>query len=89
MQKISDNAALDALARRFDVSAETISGRITELEIKLSFSEDQLDALNKTVFLQQRQIDSLQQDMRALREQAMANLPAEQTSLRDEMPPHY
>lgn len=70
-------------------SVETLSSRITELEIKLTYSEDQLDALNKTVFLQQRQIDMLQQDVRALRQQTLANQPAEPTSLRDEIPPHY
>ncbi len=63
--------------------------RINELEVKLSFAEDQLDALNRTVYRQQQQIDLLQQAVRALREQMAAVAPAEARSLRDEIPPHY
>lgn len=63
--------------------------RITELEIKLGFAEDTVEALNSTVYRQQRQIEALQQAFQALREQMLAAQPAEQRSLRDEIPPHY
>jgi SlyX protein len=63
--------------------------RLTELEVKLAFAEDLLEALNHTVFRQQEQIDQLQRDLRILREQMLQALPAEQRSLRDEIPPHY
>ncbi|MCK9283537.1 MAG: SlyX family protein [Rhodocyclaceae bacterium] len=63
--------------------------RIIELEIKLGFTEDMIDALNGTIYRQQQQIDALQQAFQALRQQMLAAQPAEQRSLRDEIPPHY
>lgn len=65
--------------------------RLTELEIKLSLTEELVDELNKTVFRQQEQIDLLQQQLRLLYQQMQANAagPAEPRSLRDEIPPHY
>jgi SlyX protein len=63
--------------------------RITELEVKLAFAEDLLETLNQTVFRQQEQIDRLQLEVRSLRQQMLQTQPAEQRSLRDEIPPHY
>jgi len=63
--------------------------RITELEVKLAFAEDLLETLNQTVFRQQEQIDQLQQELRSMRQQMLQAQPAEQRSLRDEIPPHY
>ncbi|MGB8301493.1 MAG: SlyX family protein, partial [Azonexus sp.] len=36
-----------------------MESRITELEIKISYAEDLVDELNRTVFRQQQQIDQL------------------------------
>lgn len=66
-----------------------MESRITLLEEKLSFAEDLLDSLNQTVFRQQRQIEQLEQELRLLRQQMQAQIPAEEWSLRDEIPPHY
>ena len=66
-----------------------MEARITELEIKISYAEDLVDELNRTVFRQQRQIDQLIEQIRALRDQVQAAAPAEQRNLRDELPPHY
>jgi SlyX protein len=66
-----------------------MEGRLTELEIKVGLSEDALDALNRTVFRQQQQIDQLQHELRTLRQQMQASMPAEPSSPRDEIPPHY
>ncbi|MEW6312535.1 MAG: SlyX family protein [Pseudomonadota bacterium] len=63
--------------------------RLTELEIKLSYNEDLLEELNRTVYRQQQQIELLQRELRVLREQVRASLPEERRSLRDEIPPHY
>jgi SlyX protein len=63
--------------------------RMTELEVKLAFAEDMLDALNATVYRQQQQIERLQREVRELREQIAASTPGEFRSLRDEIPPHY
>jgi SlyX protein len=63
--------------------------RVTELEVKLAFAEDLLDTLNRTVFRQQERIELLERTVRDLRTLVMQALPAEQRSLRDELPPHY
>ena len=66
-----------------------VESRLTDLEIKISFTEDMVDELNLTVFRQQQQIDQLVRQVTALREQVQNAAPAEQLSLRDELPPHY
>jgi SlyX protein len=64
--------------------------RITELEIKLSFAENTIESLNQTVFKHQQQLDRLQIELRALREELANNQgSAPQRSLHDEVPPHY
>jgi SlyX protein len=63
--------------------------RLTELEIKASFTEDTLDRLNEVVVRQQRQIDLLLRELAELRRQREpGDLPVPR-SLRDELPPHY
>ncbi|UCV17202.1 SlyX family protein [Ferribacterium limneticum] len=66
-----------------------MESRITELEIKISYTEDLVEELNRLVFRQQEQIDLLFREIRALREQAQNAQPQEQRSLRDDLPPHY
>ncbi len=63
--------------------------RITNLEVKLSFSEDLLEELNQTVYKQQQQIDALIQEVKALKLQMASHLPSDGISARDEIPPHY
>ena len=63
--------------------------RVTELEVKISFTEHQLDELNATVYRQQQMLDALQNELRLLRQQLQANAPTEEWGLRDEIPPHY
>ena len=63
--------------------------RLTELEIKASYTEDLLDRLNEVIVRQQTQIDLLLRELSALREQAAQAEPATPRSLRDELPPHY
>ena len=65
------------------------NARLTDLEIKISFAEDQLDELNRTIYRQQQQIDQLMAQMNALREQVRRADRTEQRNLRDEIPPHY
>lgn len=63
--------------------------RLTDLEIKASFTEDLVDTLNAIVARQQQQIDQLARELAALRQQMPAPDAASFRSLRDEMPPHY
>ena len=50
--------------------------RITNLEIKLSFSEDLLEELNQTVFKQQQRIELLVKEIQALKLQMASNTPS-------------
>ena len=69
--------------------ASRMEARISELEIKISFAEDLVDELNRTVYRQQQQLDRLLTRVETLRDQVQAAAPAEQRSLRDDLPPHY
>lgn len=64
--------------------------RLTELEVKLAFQDDLLDALNLTVSRQQQQIDLLQQQLRLLYQQMRSQTPdADPAAPQHEIPPHY
>ena len=62
--------------------------RITNLEIKLSFTEDLIEKLNETIYKQQQQIEFLYRELKAIKEQASSSSGGE-GSLKDEIPPHY
>ncbi len=66
-----------------------MESRLTDLETKISFAEELLEALNRTVYGQQQQIDQLQRELRALREQVQSSQPAEPGDTHHEVPPHY
>ncbi len=68
--------------------------RLIELESKLAFAEDTLEALNHTVFRQQEKIDQLQEQLRLVYQQlqGVRQAAAEPTPRFDplyEKPPHY
>lgn len=68
----------------------TTEQRLTDLEIKASFSEDAIDQLNAVIVRQQRQIDALLAEVSDLREQLPDDGPSRAfRSLRDDLPPHY
>jgi SlyX protein len=62
--------------------------RLTEVEIKLSYTEDLLDELNLMVYRQQQQIDALVEQVKLLRQQA-PEPGGTQRNPQDELPPHY
>lgn len=67
-----------------------IEQRLTDLEVKASFTEDAVEQLNQVVVRQQAQIDRLIRELVELRNRASASddLGAPR-NLRDELPPHY
>jgi SlyX protein len=75
------------------MSEETrLDRRLTDLEVKASFTEDLLDQLNLVIYRQQQQIDRLILQLNQLRQQ----IPEDATSRgdpghnpRSELPPHY
>lgn len=68
---------------------QALEKRVTELEIKASFTEDTVEQLNQVVVRQQEQIARLIRELVELRNQASAAEPGGLRSLRDELPPHY
>ncbi|QDL54488.1 SlyX family protein [Rhodoferax aquaticus] len=70
-------------------TSHTTDERITELEIKASFTEDLLDELDKVIVRQQDQIDALIRELGYLRQQYAEPAPQGARNLRDELPPHF
>jgi SlyX protein len=69
---------------------EQVELRLAEIEIKLGYSEDLVESLNHTVYRQQQQIDQLQMEIRAMREEKRNEENRVRTrDLREEIPPHY
>jgi len=62
--------------------------RLTDLEIKTSFTEDMLDEINQTLYRQQQQIDQLTRELLLLRQQS-AEAADPVRGARDDLPPHY
>ena len=69
--------------------AQDTTQRLTELEIKASFTEDLLDQLNQIVTAQQLQIDRLTREVSRLNQQSPDSGVSAVRNLRDELPPHY
>lgn len=78
-----------AIGATANETMNTTDTRITDLEIKISYAEDLIDELNRTVYRQQQQIDLLLVEIKALRDLVRNAAPAEARNLRDEIPPHY
>lgn len=67
-----------------------MDSRLTELETRISFQDDLLDALNRIVADQQRQIELLQREIRLVYDQLKSLSPSEiAMGNDDERPPHY
>lgn len=70
--------------------AEHHDRRLTNLEIKIGFTDDLLDEINRTLYRQQRQIEMLTRELQTLRDQSGDDPANGNTrSLRDDLPPHY
>lgn len=66
-----------------------MESRIADLEMKLAYTEDTVEELNRLLYKQQQQIDALIEAVRSLSDQVKTQGPKEFRSLRDELPPHY
>jgi SlyX protein len=67
---------------------KTLGDRIDDLETRLTFQDEAIETLNKTITAQWQQIDALTRQVAALNErlqQAESNAPGSA----DEPPPHY
>lgn len=72
-----------------DITPDAIDHRLTELEIKASFSEDLLEQLNQVIIRQQQQIDALLREVTQLRQQMPEPSPVGFSRAGDDLPPHY
>lgn len=71
---------------------EQVDHRLTALEVKVTFTEDLVEELNRTVARQQQQIELLLREVVQLGqqlEQAGADERGSPGNPRDEIPPHY
>ena len=66
-----------------------VEQRLTELEVKSTFTEDMVDRLNQVVVRQQRHIDLLIREVAELRRQIAQADSGASGAPREERPPHY
>ena len=68
-----------------------MESRLTDVEVKLAFQDDLLEALNQTVADQQRRIDLLQDEIRILYQQLKSLQPSMLEAMAEDEPPppHY
>ena len=69
--------------------AQNMDPRLTDLEIKASFTEDLLDQLNAVIVRQQQQIDMLIREIGNLRQSSTDGGVGVARNLRDDLPPHF
>ena len=72
-----------------DAQQGSIEARLTELEIKASFGEDTLDALNRVIIRPPTHLDRLLRELARLQQHAAAGAAPTAQDARDELPPHY
>lgn len=70
-------------------SPDTTDQRLTNLEIKTTFTEDQVEQLDEIIARQQQQIDLLLRAVTELRQPVPSGSVLAGRSLRDDMPPHF
>lgn len=70
-------------------NSHRVDGRLTDLEVEASYTEDMLDQLNQVTVQQQNQIDRLVREVAELRQRSPSDGDGVFRSLRDELPPHY
>ena len=68
---------------------DTTVQRLTNLEIKATYTEDLVEQLDKIIARQQQQIDLLQREVAGLRQPAQDSTEPPRRNLRDDLPPHF
>ena len=78
-----------ALGLELRINDQLLSDRVTELEIKASYTEDLMDQLDKVIVRQQEQIDLLIKTITELRLSSTDGGLGVARNLRDDLPPHF
>ena len=81
--QVSDNVRMP------DSTAPDVDRRLTDLEVKASFTEDLVDHLNDLVARQQEQIDLLIREVGKLKDRAPDTGGGAARDPREDVPPHY
>ena len=68
---------------------ENTNQRLTDLEMKVTYTEDLVEQLDRIISGQQQQIDLLLREVAALRQPAADSTQTTWRSLRDDLPPHF
>ena len=68
---------------------QAMAQRLTDLEIKASFTEDLLEQLDQVIVRQQQQIDVLVREVTELRQLSPDGGMRPARSLHDDLPPHF
>ena len=71
------------------MSSSELNQRLTDLEIKASYTEDLLEQLDKVVVRQQQEIDMLIREVNELRQAPAEASTGGVRSLHDNLPPHF
>lgn len=69
--------------------SDTTDQRLTNLEIKATYTEDLVEQLDKIVAQQQQQIDLLLREVAALRQPAADSTQTTVRNLQEDLPPHF
>ena len=71
------------------IKADITDQRLTNLEIKATYTEDLVEQLDEIITRQQQQIDLLLREVKELRQPLIDNIPTTGRILRDDLPPHF
>ncbi len=71
------------------MTTDTTDQRLTNLEIKATYTEDLVEQLDKIIARQQQQIDLLLREVAELRQPVPDGSVLAGRSLRDDLPPHF
>ena len=70
-------------------TSDIIDQRLTNLEIKATYTEDLVEQLDKIIVHQQQQIAQLIREVIELRQPALETVMNNQRILSDDKPPHF
>ena len=70
-------------------NSDNTNQRLTNLEIKATYTEDQVEQLDNIIARQQQQIDLLLREVAELRQPAPDTALNAARTLRDDLPPHF
>jgi SlyX protein len=71
------------------IEAKILHDRIDTLEVRLSYQDEVIEALNKTVTAQWKQIDSLGRQLASLGDRLSETESSARVAAREPPPPHY